>query len=130
MTLRPHRPAAILLSAALLCALSPASSSAALEPTLTRPIAGDIKSPVRLSGDDPTYTEIAREARIQGTVILETVIDRAGKISRVRVVKGLPMGLTDSAIEAAKTWNYQPATLNGERVKVYYQVTVNFRLEK
>ena len=87
-----------------------------------------VLKPVKLSGEDPKYSEIAREARIQGTVILEAIINEDGDIARVRSIKGLPMELTDNAIAAVKTWKYEPATLDGKPVSVYYQLTINFRL--
>ena len=77
---------------------------------------------------DPQYSEIAKEARIQGTVILEAIIDKNGDITRVRPIKALPLELTDNAIAAVKTWKYEPATLEGKPVSVYYKLTINFRL--
>ena len=89
-----------------------------------------VMKPVKLSGDDPKYSEIARKARIQGTVILEAIINQNGDVLRVRTIKGLPLELTDNAIAAVKTWKYEPATLDGKPVSVYYQLTINFRLEE
>ncbi len=88
-----------------------------------------VLKPVKLSGEDPKYSEIARRARIQGTVILEAIINKDGDIARLRTIKGLPMELTDNAIAAVKTWKYEPATLDGKPVSVYYQLTINFRLD-
>ena len=92
-------------------------------------VGGEISKPVRLGGSQPAYTELARKARIQGVVIVEAIIDKAGLVTNVRVLKGLPMGLDQSAVDAIKTWRFKPATLNGRPVSVYYSLTVNFRLQ-
>ncbi len=75
----------------------------------------------------PTYPPLARQARIQGAVILQAVISKQGTIENLKVVSGHPM-LTSSAIEAVKQWKYKPYVLNGEPVEVETQVTVNFTL--
>ena len=77
----------------------------------------------------PQYTEIARKARIQGVVILQTIIDKDGNITDVKVLKGLPMGLTEAATTAVTQWKHNPATLNGKPVAVYFNLTVNFQLQ-
>ena len=92
-------------------------------------VGGSITKPVRLGGVQPAYTELARKARIQGVVIVEAVIDKEGRVTNVRILKGLPMGLDQSAVDVVKSWRFQPATLNGRPVSVYYSLTVNFRLQ-
>ncbi|MGE0639573.1 MAG: energy transducer TonB [Thermoanaerobaculia bacterium] len=92
-------------------------------------VGGEITKPERLSGGSPSYTELARKARIQGVVIVEAIIDKEGKVTNVRVLKGLPMGLDQAAVDAVKSWRFRPATLNGRPVSVYYSLTVNFRLQ-
>ncbi|MEO8276796.1 MAG: energy transducer TonB [Thermoanaerobaculia bacterium] len=92
-------------------------------------VGGEITKPERLGGAQPAYTELARKARIQGVVIVEAVIDKEGRVTNVRVLKGLPMGLDQSAVDAVKNWRFKPATLNGRPVSVYYSLTVNFRLQ-
>jgi TonB family protein len=66
---------------------------------------------------------------LSGTVIVEAIIDRTGRVQNPRVLKGLPFGLSESAVAAVKQWGFKPATLNGRPVKVYYVLTVNFRVE-
>jgi len=92
-------------------------------------VGGDVLRPEKISGPDPQYTEIARKARIQGVVILEAIIDKEGYVQNVKVLKSLPMGLDQAAVEAVRTWRFRPATLNGRPVDVYYNLTVNFRLQ-
>ncbi|MCM2268525.1 MAG: TonB family protein [Thermoanaerobaculia bacterium] len=92
-------------------------------------VGGDVKPPERVFAPQPTYTEIARKARIQGVVIVQAIIDREGNVTNVKVLKGLPMGLEEAAVEAMKQWKFKPATLNGRPVTVYYNLTVNFKLQ-
>ncbi|MFV2072946.1 MAG: energy transducer TonB [Thermoanaerobaculales bacterium] len=92
-------------------------------------IGGNVKAPVRIYAPDPLYPEEARQARVQGAVILQTVIDKQGKVTNVRVLKGLSSGLTEAAVDAVSQWRFNPATLNGEPVAVYYLVTVSFSVQ-
>jgi protein TonB len=75
----------------------------------------------------PMYPPLARQARIQGTVILQAEISKDGTIENLRLISGHPM-LAPSAIEAVKQWRYKPYFLNGEPVAVETQITVNFTL--
>jgi len=87
----------------------------------------DVTKPEKLSALPPVYTDEAHQARIQGVVILEAIIDREGCINAVHVLKGLPFGLDRSALHAVQTWVFEPAELHGIPVPVYYTLTVNFR---
>jgi periplasmic protein TonB len=75
----------------------------------------------------PTYPPLARQARIQGAVILQAEISKNGDIENLRLISGHPM-LAPAAIEAVKQWKYKPYVLNGEPVEVETQITVNFTL--
>jgi protein TonB len=75
----------------------------------------------------PQYPALARQARIQGVVVLFAMISREGKIENLRVVSGHPL-LLKSAIDAVLQWRYRPYYLNNEPVEVETQVTVNFTL--
>ncbi|MGA8500885.1 MAG: energy transducer TonB [Candidatus Sulfotelmatobacter sp.] len=76
---------------------------------------------------NPTYPPLARQARIQGQVILRAVIAKDGSIENLTLVSGHPM-LAPAAIEAVKQWRYKPYLLNGEPVEVDTEVLVNFTL--
>jgi len=93
------------------------------------PVGGDVERPIKISGPTPQYTEVARRARIQGVVIVEAIIDKSGRVTDVRVLKALPMGLDQAAVDAVRQWRFEPATLNGKPVDVFYSLTVNFRLQ-
>jgi len=82
--------------------------------------------PVPLSTPRAHYTEVARRAGVQGVVIIEAVIDEKGRVEDMRVLKGLPLGLDQQAVEAVRTWRFKPATRDHKPVKVYYTLLVNF----
>jgi periplasmic protein TonB len=75
----------------------------------------------------PPYPPLARQARIQGQVLLQAEISKDGSIQNLRLISGHPM-LAPSAIEAVKQWRYKPYYLNGEPVEVETQITVIFSL--
>lgn len=75
----------------------------------------------------PVYPPLARQARIQGTVMLKIVINKDGDVRDVQLISGHPM-LAPAAIEAVKQWKYQPYTKDGEVVEVSTVVRVNFNL--
>ncbi len=76
---------------------------------------------------NPTYPPLARQARIQGVVVLQAQISKDGSIENLQLISGHPM-LAPAAIEAVKQWKYKPYLLNGEPVEVDTQVQVNFTL--
>ena len=92
-------------------------------------VGGDVLPPAKTFAPQPQYTEIARKARLQGVVIVQAIIDKGGNVTNVKVLKGLGMGLDQAAVDAIKKWKFDPATLNGKPVAVYYNLTVNFRLQ-
>jgi protein TonB len=75
----------------------------------------------------PSYPPLARQARIQGQVLLQAEISKDGTIQNLRLISGHPM-LAPAAIEAVKQWRYKPYYLNGEPVEVETQITVIFSL--
>jgi TonB family protein len=92
-------------------------------------IGGKVTRPEILFQPRPVYPKEARKARQQGTVIVEANIDREGCVINVRPLKGKPHGLTESAEEAVRRWVFKPATLDGAPVKVYYVLSVNFKVQ-
>jgi TonB family protein len=75
----------------------------------------------------PVYPPLARQARIQGQVVLKVEITKSGDVQNIQLYTGHPM-LAPSAIEAVKQWKYRPYLVNGEPVNVKTDVTVNFTL--
>lgn len=75
----------------------------------------------------PVYPPLARGARVQGPVVLEAVISKAGTIENLQVISGHPM-LAKAALDAVSQWRYRPYILNNEPIEVETQITVNFIL--
>ena len=92
-------------------------------------VGGNITEPEKLSGPVPLYPEAALRARIQGVVVLECIIGKTGDVTDVKVLRGLPLGLTESAVDAVRSWKFKPSTLNEKPVEVLYILTVRFNLQ-
>ena len=75
----------------------------------------------------PVYPPLARNVRVQGAVVLDAVISRAGAIEHLQLISGHPL-LVPAAREAVRQWRYRPYVLNGEAIEVETRVTVNFIL--
>ena len=104
------------------------TSLAASQAVPIRVRAGDNVMSVRLLRRvPPVYPPLARQARIQGTIILKVLISKSGDVANLQLVSGHPM-LAPAAIEAVKQWKYDPYLLNGEPVEVDTNVAVNFTL--
>jgi len=86
-----------------------------------------IAPPRKLTHVDPIYPPIAQAARIEGTVILETVIGVDGRVTSVQVLRSIPL-LDQAAIDAVKRWWFTPTLLHGTPVPVAMTVTVRFAL--
>ena len=93
-------------------------------------VGGSVMKPEILVKTQPRYTELARRANIEGIVILKAVIDERGYVTDLQVIKDLPMGLDKAAMDAVRTWRFKPATLHDRPVKVYYNLTVNFQIQR
>jgi protein TonB len=100
----------------------------AAEPDRPLLVGGEVTEPVKIYTPPPRYTEIARRARIEGTVILEAIIEKDGTVTQAKVLKALPMGLDQAAVDAVTSWRFEPGTLRGAPVAVYYYLTVRFEL--
>ena len=92
-------------------------------------VGGDVHAPVIVERVEPSYPLAARSARVQGIVILEIIIDRTGKVVSAQVLKPLPMGLSETSLEAVRQWRFTPGTMNGKPVDVLFNLTMNFRLQ-
>jgi protein TonB len=75
----------------------------------------------------PVYPPLARQARIQGNVLLHAIIDKDGRVAQLEVVSGHPL-LVQAALDAVKQWRYKPTLLNGDPVEVDTQITVTFTM--
>ena len=89
----------------------------------------DVDQKARIvSRAEPSYTEEARENLVEGTVVLRSVFSAGGEVTNIRVKSGLPYGLTERAIEAARQIRFTPAIKDGRAVSQYIQIEYNFSL--
>jgi periplasmic protein TonB len=91
-------------------------------------VGGGVSAPRVLEDPSPDYSEEARKAKYQGTVVLWLIVDSNGRPRDVRVARSLGMGLDQKAIEAVRQWKFQPAMKDGTPVAVQINVEVNFHL--
>lgn len=92
-------------------------------------VGGNIRPPTRVVYVAPVYPHLALAARVEGTVILQAVIDEKGIVRELRVLRGHPL-LDDAAMQAVAKWQFTPTLLNGTTVPVVMTVTVTFTLQK
>lgn len=90
-------------------------------------VGGKVQAPRLIRQVQPEYPPLARQARIQGDVVIDSVIDTQGRVTQMKVVSGSPL-LVESAIQALGQWRYQPTLLNGQPVAVDMLVTLHFTL--
>ncbi|HBY60052.1 MAG TPA: hypothetical protein DEH78_09530 [Solibacterales bacterium] len=93
-------------------------------------IGGDVSAPVIVKKVDPQYTAEAKDANLEGAVLLGAEIHEDGRVRNIRVLRKLGMGLDENAIAAAEYWRFKPALKNGKPVKVQARIEVNFRLQQ
>jgi TonB family protein len=91
-------------------------------------VGGGVSAPRALYAPDPEYSEEARKAKWQGTVVLWVIVGPDGKPRDIRIQRSLGMGLDEKAIEAVRQWKFDPAKKDGQPVAVQINVEVNFRL--
>jgi TonB family protein len=89
---------------------------------------GSVTEPVLLWKIEPEYTDEARRAKIQGTVILHIEVDTRGQAQNITVRQSLGLGLDERAIEAVRRWRFRPGYRDGKPWVTAAMVQVNFRL--
>jgi protein TonB len=91
-------------------------------------IGGGVSQPTVLFKVEPEYSEEARKAKFQGTVVLFVVVDEHGNPRDLKVIRPLGLGLDQKAIEAVEKWKFSPGKKDGKPVPVQATIEVNFRL--
>ncbi|MFY9727278.1 MAG: M56 family metallopeptidase [Bryobacteraceae bacterium] len=89
--------------------------------------AGNAQAINLISKVDPVYPPLAKQAGIQGAVVLSAMIGKDGRVQNLKVVSGHPL-LVQAALDAVKNWVYQPTLLNGEPVELKTSIQINFAL--
>jgi len=91
-------------------------------------VGGGVSAPIPIYKPEPPYSEEARKAKYQGTVVLMIVVDAKGDVTDCKVVRPLGLGLDEKATETVRTWKFKPAMRNATPVPVRVIVEVSFRL--
>jgi len=91
-------------------------------------VGGVIKTPQKLVNVSPRYPDDALQAKVQGEVVLDVIVDANGVPTDVQISQSVPM-LDAAAIEAVRQWRYEPTLMNGVAVPVVMTVTLGFKLD-
>ncbi len=89
---------------------------------------GGVSAPRPIYDPDPDYSNEARQAKYQGTVLLSVVVGQDGRPRDIRMLRSLGMGLDEKAIEAVSEWRFEPSLKDGRPVAVQVNIEVSFRL--
>jgi TonB family protein len=92
------------------------------------PVGPNVRQPVKLKDVPARYPAAAREARIQGVVMMDLTIDDTGHVAEAKVIGG-PLELHEAAYQAAMQWVYSPTLVNGVPTAITMRATVSFRLQ-
>ena len=91
-------------------------------------VGGQVQPARLIRSVPPVYPSLAKTNRLNGDVILDALVDEAGKVTDVSVVSG-PTLLRGAAMEAVRSWKYEPAQLDGRPVSMHLTVTVKFHIQ-
>lgn len=92
-------------------------------------VGGQIQAPTLIHRVEPYYPSTAVDARLQGVVILEAIVDRDGTVAEVKVLRSVNPLLDREAVLAVKQWRYSPLVLNGLRERFVLTVMLSFSIE-
>ena len=95
------------------------------QPKTSFPLSAEVSQGLLVKQVPPVYPPLARQARIQGTVVLRAIIAKDGSVENLELVSGHPM-LVNAAMDAVKQWQYKPYVLKGAPVEVQTTINVNF----
>jgi protein TonB len=120
------------LPSAAFSAISPAAKSAPAppveKPTAPIRVGGKVLPPRAVYAPPPAYPVLARQARVQGEVVLDATFDAQGAVTNLTVISG-PQLLYAAALQTVSTWKYEPVHLNGVPVPFMMEVTLHFHLD-
>ena len=120
--------AALLLLAAGPCATSRVhAQTAQVDARAPFRVGGPIRPPVKIKDVKPVYPPQAHEARVQGTIIVEVVIDETGHVAKTTILRSIPL-LDQAALDAVRQWEFRPTLLNGVAIPIVFTTVVTFSL--
>ncbi len=104
------------------------ADAAKTAPTGAFRVGGRFSAPKEIHAPDPEYSDEARKAKLQGTCVLFVLIGRDGRPRDIKVHRTLGLGLDEKAIEAVKTWRFEPAMKDGKPAPALIRLEVHFHL--
>jgi protein TonB len=108
----------------------PSTATIAAEPDVPLRIVGDVKAPVVIRRVAPLYPKLAINARMNGTVIVECIIDKTGRVREAHVVRSTSTLFDQSALDAVQQWQFAPGSLHGQAVDTIFDLTVTFQVTR
>lgn len=107
----------------------PYASDPVLGPQWRQAFRSGIRPPIRTHAVEPVYPEAARQARIEGIVVLEALIGEDGQVIDTRILRSIPL-LDQAARDTVEQWHFTPTLVDGRPVKVVQSITVQFALQE
>jgi len=89
---------------------------------------GNLQPPRLVSSPPLASSSLALTGKMEGVVVIDALVDDTGKVTDMRVISGFPR-LTQAAMDALRTWKYEPARLNGQPIAMHMKVSINFSLQ-
>lgn len=108
--------------------LTPEEIKELLGPPPERPEGAEFTPPKKIVSPDPPYTEEARRAGIEGTIVFQAYVDEEGEVLMIRLTQGLPHGLEEETVKTVCGWVFQPAELGDKRTTSIVNATIGFHL--
>ena len=99
-----------------------------VEPDVPLPVGGEVKAPVVIHRVTPPYPKLALTARLNGSVIVECIIDKTGRVRDVRVLRSSSSLFEQPAIDAVQQWQFAPGSLHGKAIDTIFDLTVTFKV--
>jgi len=108
----------------------PSTSTVAAVPDVPLPVGGDVKAPVVIRRVQPVYPKLAINARMNGTVIVECIIDKTGRVREAHVLQSTSPLFNQSALEAVQQWQFAAGSLHGTAIDTIFDLTVTFHVSQ
>jgi protein TonB len=108
----------------------PSTATVASVPDVPLPVGGDVKAPVVIRRVQPVYPKLAINARMNGTVIVECIIDKTGRVREAHVVSSTSPLFNQSALDAVQQWQFAPGSLHGNAIDTIFDLTVTFHVSQ
>jgi protein TonB len=106
----------------------PPAFEAAFLRLMPRRVGNGLPPPRKVKDAQPVYPPIAQSARVQGTIVMEAIVDDAGRVAAARVLRSIPL-LDAAALAAVRQWEFQPARIDAQPTAIVMRMTIGFFLQ-